>query len=89
MAPARASLFPVDEKAQFGRSISQGESGLFTIGVVQAVPEPSTWAMMLLGFAALGFAFRQSRCRVSFMSRHGPHLTIHKCCAIHIAACRD
>ena len=25
------------------------------------VPEPSTWAMMLLGFAGLGFAFRQSR----------------------------
>jgi hypothetical protein len=25
-----------------------------------AVPEPSTWAMMLLGFAGLGFAFRQS-----------------------------
>jgi hypothetical protein len=30
------------------------------------VPEPSTWAMMLLGFAGLGFAFRQSRRRVSF-----------------------
>jgi PEP-CTERM motif len=31
-----------------------------------AVPEPSTWAMMLLGFACLGFAFRQSRRKVSF-----------------------
>jgi hypothetical protein len=31
-----------------------------------AVPEPSTWAMMLIGFAGLGFAFRQSRRRVSF-----------------------
>jgi hypothetical protein len=30
------------------------------------IPEPSTWAMMLLGFAGLGFAFRQSRGRVSF-----------------------
>jgi hypothetical protein len=29
------------------------------------VPEPSTWAMMLLGFAGLGFAFMQSRRRVS------------------------
>jgi PEP-CTERM motif len=29
-----------------------------------AVPEPSTWAMMLLGFAGLGFAFRHSRRRV-------------------------
>jgi hypothetical protein len=31
-----------------------------------AVPEPSTWAMMLLGFAGLGFAFRESRRKVSF-----------------------
>jgi hypothetical protein len=30
------------------------------------VPEPSTWAMMLLGFAGLGFAFRHSRRKVSF-----------------------
>jgi hypothetical protein len=31
-----------------------------------AVPEPSTWAMMLLGFLGLGFAFRQSRRKVWF-----------------------
>jgi hypothetical protein len=31
-------------------------------GVTVTVPEPSTWAMMLLGFAGLGFAgFRRSR----------------------------
>jgi hypothetical protein len=30
-----------------------------------AVPEPATWAMMLLGFVGLGFAFRQSRRKVS------------------------
>jgi len=30
------------------------------------VPEPSTWAMMLLGFLGLGFAFRRSRRKVSF-----------------------
>jgi hypothetical protein len=33
---------------------------------VAAVPEPGTWAMMLLGFLGLGFAFRQSRRKVSF-----------------------
>jgi hypothetical protein len=33
---------------------------------VSSVPEPSTWAMMLLGFGGLGFAFRQSRRKVSF-----------------------
>jgi hypothetical protein len=31
-----------------------------------AVPEPSTWAMLLLGFAGLGFVFKQSRRKVSF-----------------------
>jgi hypothetical protein len=42
------------------------DHGLFgDITAVQtAVPEPSTWAMMLLGLAGLGFAFRQSRRRV-------------------------
>jgi hypothetical protein len=30
-------------------------------GVTAAVPEPATWAMMLLGFAGLGFAFRSLR----------------------------
>jgi uncharacterized protein (TIGR03118 family) len=38
--------------------------GLF--GAISAVPEPSTWAMLLLGFAGLGFAFRQSRRKVTF-----------------------
>jgi CHRD domain/PEP-CTERM motif len=35
-------------------------------GFLSAVPEPSTWAMMLLGFAGLSFAFRKSRRKVSF-----------------------
>jgi PEP-CTERM motif len=36
------------------------------VGMTSGVPEPSTWAMMLLGFVGLGFAFRQSRRKVSF-----------------------
>jgi PEP-CTERM motif len=39
--------------------------GVFS-DVAAAVPEPSTWAMMLIGFLGLGFAFRQSRRKVSF-----------------------
>src|SRR5262249_33605126 len=35
-------------------------------GFLGAVPEPSTWAMMLIGFAGLGFAFRKSRHKLSF-----------------------
>ena len=34
--------------------------------VFAAIPEPSTWAMMLLGFAGLGFAgYRKTRKAVS------------------------
>jgi phosphatidylinositol-3-phosphatase len=40
-------------------------SDLFVPGAISGVPETSTWAMMLLGFAGLGFAFRQSRRKVS------------------------
>ncbi len=32
----------------------------FSPGVITGVPEPSTWAMMLLGFGGLGFARRRS-----------------------------
>jgi hypothetical protein len=48
----------------YGQRAPQG----FGVGTfaISAVPEPATWAMMLLGFAGLGFAFRQTRCKVSF-----------------------
>jgi hypothetical protein len=36
--------------------------GSFTTGFTPAVPEPSTWAMMILGFAGVGFMeYRRSR----------------------------
>lgn len=39
----------------------------FTIDAVSNVPEPSTWAMMLAGFGAVGFSMRRRRnVRVSF-----------------------
>jgi hypothetical protein len=36
------------------------------LGVPSGVPETSTWAMMLIGFAGLGFAFRRSRRKAAF-----------------------
>jgi hypothetical protein len=42
-----------------------GEIRGFLTAVPGAVPEPATWAMMLIGFLGLGFAFRQSRRKVS------------------------
>ena len=42
-------------------SIASGPATL-TISAVAAVPEPSTWAMMVLGFAGVGFmAYRRKR----------------------------
>jgi PEP-CTERM motif len=41
-------------------------AGFWGFAPVTAVPEPATWAMMLLGFAGLGFAFRQLRRKVAF-----------------------
>jgi hypothetical protein len=32
----------------------------YTYSVAGGVPEPSTWAMMLIGFAAVGFAMRRN-----------------------------
>ena len=37
-----------------------GSESFQILGVTAAVPEPSTWAMLLLGFAGLGFmAYRR------------------------------
>jgi hypothetical protein len=41
---------------------NSGEGGLGgTITIRQAVPEPATWGLMLLGFAGVGFAMRRSK----------------------------
>lgn len=50
-----ASDFNIEVDVSPGFAISE-------VGMASAVPEPSTWAMMLIGFAGLGFAARH-RCR--------------------------
>ena len=37
-----------------------------SLTALQAVPEPATWAMMVLGFGAMGAALRRRRARVRF-----------------------
>jgi hypothetical protein len=45
---------------------TDGGESFFLVSATSAIPEPATWGMMLLGFVGLGFAFRQSRRKVSF-----------------------
>jgi hypothetical protein len=49
-----------------GTGSGVGMSNTQFLSSASAVPEPATWGMMLLGFLGLGFAFRQSRRKVSF-----------------------
>jgi uncharacterized protein (TIGR03118 family) len=46
-------------KVYFTAGLNGEEDGLF--GSIAAVPEPSTWAMMLFGFAAIGARLRRRR----------------------------
>jgi hypothetical protein len=65
--PVSGEIF-VPFAANAGNTVFGCQNGCIGVfsNVAAAVPEPSTWAMMLLGFLGLGFAFRQSRRKVSF-----------------------
>ena len=40
-------------------------TGVDNVGVAAAVPEPATWAMMMLGFGALGGLVRSRRSKAA------------------------
>jgi len=49
---------------QFSVSDQAYDVGLDAVSISSGVPEPSTWAMLMIGFAGLGFvSYRQSRRR--------------------------
>ena len=51
--------------------MSSGEGFSFNYaaaGAVSAVPEPSTWAMMLLGFAGIGFMAYRRKSKPALMA---------------------
>jgi PEP-CTERM motif len=43
-------------------------SGILGKGPVTAVPEPSTWAMMILGFAGIGFMAYRRKSKPALMA---------------------
>lgn len=46
-------------KVYFTAGLNGEQDGLF--GSLSAVPEPSSWALMLIGFSAIGFAIRRKK----------------------------
>ena len=46
----------------------QPEAGEQVVANVAAVPEPSTWAMMLLGFAGIGFVAYRRKAKPALMA---------------------
>jgi len=59
--------FPVETLTSSPTVSNQGQQELngYAVFQVAPVPEPSTWAMLLIGFAGIGFATRRCRVRVS------------------------
>jgi hypothetical protein len=50
-----------DYGVDFASAVSVDNVGAPGVWAITAVPEPSTWAMMLLGFAGIGFlAYRRN-----------------------------
>ena len=45
----------INDRGQIVGFFSGGDAGASTFGFEATIPEPSTWAMMLLGFGGLGF----------------------------------
>ena len=46
----------------YGVGVTDGTNGLAYVGAgISAVPEPSTWALMLIGFGGMGFGLRRAR----------------------------
>ena len=65
---SQSSLFFFDAPAAsvFGLDLVDANGNAFRLDLGTPAPEPSTWAMMLLGFAGLGYAgYRRSRRSVS------------------------
>lgn len=46
--------------------LSKFNGDIFRLSSLSAVPEPATWAMMILGFGAVGGAMRRRRVKISY-----------------------
>lgn len=60
------NVFPFDTTSRTNQTWAR-----FSVAVAPSVPEPSTWAMMLLGFGAAGIALRRRRKSVRIFKQAG------------------
>jgi hypothetical protein len=60
---AQGTLLPGSNTLKFVGQVDTGDQTAFleNVSISAAVPEPSTWAMMLLGFLGLGFLAHRRR----------------------------
>jgi hypothetical protein len=66
MFSAIGSLSVVKDQSDFAGSAGSADSSILGNAFsVTAVPEPSTWAMMLAGFVGLGFLGYRKACKGS------------------------
>jgi hypothetical protein len=62
---AQTSFWADDEHLAASAQLIEGN---YLIQVAESVPEPSTWAMMLLGFAGLGFMAYRRKAKPALMA---------------------
>lgn len=60
-----AKMGPIDSNLQFWVATDKNKQDLMFYTVKPAVPEPATWAMMIIGFASIGRAMRDRRTRTA------------------------
>jgi hypothetical protein len=55
VTPSAATVLPSSTYLESVDAYNLNNAFLFSPGIANAIPEPSTWAMMILGFAGIGF----------------------------------
>jgi hypothetical protein len=70
--PFGADTYSLSVNSPFSISAGQNDVHLYGTlsynGAVSAVPEPSTWAMLLLGFAGVGFMAYRRKSKPALMA---------------------
>lgn len=60
--------FPLFSYVQYGNYVSNEGDVLLSISKVDLVTEPTTWAMLVIGFGAIGLGVRRIRSRRPFLT---------------------